>query len=377
MGASAWSFLHQAPPSLQPDRIDAGHRLHHSASSASFAPPAFAIIPVVSDGKWNWKEPPEDSTGYLEPRDFEVSVGMSFTGRGFGRNLRATTVAPVGFPEQEILDFKIEKEGCSARILPINAGAAQLALSADSLAPGQTIFAMAHYKMRVSKVYHGFQKEQFPTQQEQRDIFSSRYLRNSPGIKVKSKLVDELARRIASPDLHPWDKAVKFQQWVWENIEGVPGSYTSVEEAIRLGKGDCEERACLFIALCRAAGIPARQVWVPSHVWAEIGLHDREGQPCWIPVHTAAYNWFGWTGAHEIVLQKGDYIRIGHRKKTVRLVDDWYQLNGPRPEMYFSARVQPIAPTGYDAGPGGRLKRPDGRWQLTGNHPDNKHMRDK
>ena len=345
--------------------------------SVSIQQPAFAIIPVVYDGKWNWKNPPEGSTGYLEPRDFEVSVGMSFTGRGFGNNLRATTVTPVGFPEQEILDFQIETQGCSAKILPINAGAAQLALSAGSLAAGQTVFAIARYKLRVTKVFQGFQKEQFPTGQEQLEIFSSRYLRNSPGIKANSKLVSELVTKITSANMHPWDKAVKFQQWVWENIQGVAGRYTSVEEAIREQTGDCEERACVFIALCRAAGIPARQVWVPSHVWAEIGLHDREGRPCWIPVHTAAYNWFGWTGAHEIVLQKGDYIRIGHRKRTVRLIDDWYQLNGPKPDMYYSAQVKPVAPAGYDAGPGARSKLPDGRWELAGNHPDNKHMRDK
>ena len=344
--------------------------------SEAFQPPAFGIIPVVSDGKWIWKTPPEGDTGYLEPRDFQVSIGMSFTGRGNGRNLRATTVAPVGHPEQEILDFHIETQGCAANILAINAGAAQLALSAGSLAAGQTIYAVAHYKLRLAKVFQNYRKEQFPKHQDQADLFSNRTLRNSPGIKVNSKVVRQLVARITTSEMHPWDKAVAFHKWVWENIQGIPGNYTSVEEAIQQQKGDCEERACTFIALCRAAGIPARQVWVPSHVWAEIGLHDRDNRPHWIPVHTAAYNWFGWTGAHEVVLQKGDNIQIGHRKRTVRLIDDWYQLNGPRPEMYFSAKVVPLAPRGLDAGPGARQKMQDGRWKLAGNHPDKKHMRD-
>ena len=43
----------------------------------SFRPPAFSVTPVVGDGKWIWRDPP-DETGYLEPREYEVSIGMQF-----------------------------------------------------------------------------------------------------------------------------------------------------------------------------------------------------------------------------------------------------------------------------------------------------------
>ena len=44
----------------------------------------------------------------------------------------------------------------------------------------------------------------------------------------------------------------------------------------------CEERAAVFIAFCRAVGIPARLVWVPSHNWAEFFLVDNDGKGQWI-----------------------------------------------------------------------------------------------
>ena len=324
-------------------------------TQANFVQPAFSIIPGVGDGKWIWREPPEE-TGYLEPREFEVSVGMKFQGKGDGQNLVSTTVAPVQFPEQKILDVKIETSGCSAELVPLNDSAGQLVLFADSIGNGQTISALANYKVRIFKSHFGFEKSMFPAEQNTKQA-PKKFLTNSPGIKTTSAAVKNIARQTAGESAHPWDRAKKFYQWVWENIEGVPGKYTSVEEAISKGRGDCEERACTFIALCRRAGIPARQVWVPSHVWAEIALHDEAGNWHWIPIHTAAYSWFGFTGAHELVLQKGDRVRLPRRSRTVRLIDDWYQLNGAKPKIEFNSTIEPVEP-----GPGSRHKQADGQW---------------
>lgn len=324
----------------------------------AFNQPAFSITPVVGDGEWIWTDPPEEK-GYLEPKDFEVSVGMRIKGVGDGSNLTATTVAPVQYPEQKILDVKIQTSGCSAQLVALNQSAGQLVLSADSINAGQTVSALAKYKIRIFKSHFGFEKQLFPAEQNSKEV-PKEFLKSSPGIKCSSAMVREIARKTAGELTHPWDKAQKFYQWVWENIQGIPGKYTSVEEAISKGRGDCEERACTFIALCRNAGIPARQVWVPSHVWAEIALHDEAGKWHWLPIHTAAYNWFGYTGAHELVLQKGDRVRLPQRKRTVRLIDDWYQLNGARPKLEFVSTIEPVEP-----GPGGRRKQTNGQWTAT------------
>ena len=159
---------------------------------------------------------------------------------------------------------------------------------------------------------------------------------------------------------------------MFENIKGRPQNYTSVDAAIRHRVGDCEERAGVFIALCRAAGIPARLVWVPSHCWAEILLVDTRKKMHWIPVHTAAYSWFGWTGVHEVVLQKGDNIRIPQQRKKVRLVYDHFQCKGRKPKLEFTMSIKPVANSGKDAGPGAREKMPNGRWKLVRKHDADK-----
>ena len=111
--------------------------------------------------------------------------------------------------------------------------------------------------------------------------------------------------------------------------------------------------SAIFVALCRAAGIPARLVWVPNHNWAEFYLTDKDGQGHWIPAHTACYFWFGWTGVHELVLQKGDRIHVPERGKYFRLQEDWMQWGGRRPRARFTGKLLPQpSKTSADAGPG-------------------------
>ena len=336
-----------------------------STVESASRPPAFSVIPVVGDGKWIWNDPPEE-IGLLEPREFEVNIGMRFTATGESSELYGTTVAPTAFPEQKILDSKLEMTNCEARLANISTGVTQLQLYSPFLSQDQSAQVLARFRLQIYKSHQGFDKSQFPEVQKKVKGSLSSFTGNSPGIKVTSLPVRKLVRELlpsTDSELHPWDVAHRFYKWVWKNIKGVPGKYTSVEEAIKSRKGDCEERACTFIAMCRAAGIPARQVWVPSHVWAEIALHDHDGAWHWIPVHTAAYNWFGWTGAHEVVFQKGDKIRLPGRSSAVRLVDDWYRIKGPNVKTEFTCEVRPVASNGDTPGPGIRKKLPNGQWR--------------
>ena len=75
---------------------------------------------------------------------------------------------------------------------------------------------------------------------------------------------------------------------------GPTGSRHGARKVLAQRFGHCWDKSDLLITLCRAAGIPARQVagWVPplnaGHVWAEVRLGD-EG---WIPVD-ATTTWLG------------------------------------------------------------------------------------
>ena len=339
-------------------------------------PPVYSVTPVAFDGVWVWENEPKDQKGIVDGREFELEVGVRWRSDGEVLNLKSSTVAPVAFPEQEVLDFRIEKsEGCDAQVVPLSGTVGQLQVSSPRLERGQHVEAKAVYRLRISRFCPHYDKSQFPISQPIGQAIRQAGLGNSPGIRSDWDSVQRIVKAVTSKHELPWDKAKRFYNWVWENIEGKLGEYTSVREAIDQKVGDCEERAGVFIALCRAAGIPARLVWVPNHSWAEFCLLDHQGQPHWIPAHTAAYNWFGWTGAHELVLQKGDRFRMPGKNSVVRLISDWYSFRGRRPMIEFFGDLKPVAETGRDAGPGQRRKTRQAGWELVGNHPSNRRIR--
>jgi hypothetical protein len=345
-------------------------------SEVAFPPPVASVIPVVGDGVYVWNKPPEGQTGFLEPRPFEAMVGIELEGRGNGTELKATTPAPVECPEQKIVAERIETHGCEAEVRQLGAFARQLFLRAPGIAKGQVISAKAHYKLTLYKQFENYHREQFPERQTIPTSVQKTYLGDSPGIETRAPEVRQLLGELSSGQEHPWDLAKKFAGWIRGHMRPQIGPYIGVSKALQIHAGDCAEMSAVFVALCRAAGIPARLVWVPNHNWAEFFLADEKGAEHWIPVHTACYFWFGWTGAHELVIQKGDRIRFPEKKKSYRLLEDWLQWGGRKPDAHYLGELVPKpGKSGEDAGPGARRKSPTGEWQLVGSHPLDRYTR--
>ncbi|MGD0897680.1 MAG: transglutaminase-like domain-containing protein [Thermoguttaceae bacterium] len=346
-------------------------------SEAMPAPPTFSVIPVVADGKYVWTKPPEGQTGYLEPRPFLLSAGIELVGLGNGTQIKATTPLPVDCPEQKLEGGQVQAQGCEAQVRDVGEHARQLCLYAPQIAPGQTISAKVTYKATICKQYLNYRRDQFPQEQSVPADVRKQYLGESPGIQVRSKEVHDLLNELKGDLKHPWDLAQKFAAWIPRNIRPQIQPYAGVIGALEKRVGDCAEMSALFVALCRAAGIPARLVWVPNHNWSEMYLTDKDGKGHWLPVHTACYFWFGWTGAHELVIQKGDRLRMPDRGgRLFRLQEDWMQWGGRRPTVRYLADLTPQpAKTGEDPGPGARQKIGTGEWKVVGNHPLDRYVR--
>lgn len=98
------------------------------------------------------------------------------------------------------------------------------------------------------------------------------------------------AHRIAGPDATLMEAVTRINDWVYQHIEyrkGVTTVDTTAAEVLAIGKGVCQDKTHLTLALLRALGIPSRYVSGmltkqpgDTHAWIEIH-HPTAG---WLPI---------------------------------------------------------------------------------------------
>lgn len=85
------------------------------------------------------------------------------------------------------------------------------------------------------------------------------FLAASPFIQADNPQVLGMARIIIGNETNAWAAACAIHDWVFAKIEKTTAiSLPSALDVLKERKGDCNEHTYLFVALARAAGIPAR-----------------------------------------------------------------------------------------------------------------------
>jgi len=115
------------------------------------------------------------------------------------------------------------------------------------------------------------------------------FTRSGKYIEANIPKIIETATDIVRNETNPYAAAYSIYEWVINHMTyQLVGGLKGAEFAFENGYGECGDYSALFVALCRAAGIPARPVagrWATSeesdwHVWAEFYLPGYG----WIPV---------------------------------------------------------------------------------------------
>jgi len=116
-----------------------------------------------------------------------------------------------------------------------------------------------------------------------RDTGLARWLAPAPLIQSDDPRVQAQARLILEREQDPARAARRIAAWVRAHVERrSTATVPSAVQVLEARVGDCNEHAVLFVALARAAGLPARTVagLVPVdgrfyyHAWAEVYLGD-------------------------------------------------------------------------------------------------------
>jgi transglutaminase-like putative cysteine protease len=125
------------------------------------------------------------------------------------------------------------------------------------------------------------------------DLDVTRYLQPEPFIESDDPEIIREAMRAVAGAKGARGKAEQLTRYVNAVLEKKPTvSLPSAREVLRTRVGDCNEHTVLFVAMARAAGIPARiavgLTFVRGafyyHAWPEVYLDEGKGRGLWLPV---------------------------------------------------------------------------------------------
>lgn len=283
---------------------------------------ACAVWPHATYAQLLSEEPSSGVVRYGEPIVGEFKVGAIITAsRGACRNIKAMVAVPFECDEQNVTiaqeDFSSDVDKVIYRDL--QGGARQMLISVPFLAAGAQARAVVTFQVstrpRLPLEEDETAKLKIP-RKPPREV--RRFTSVSPFIEARDRRVKKIAREVfkqAPEDASDWQKVELLYDYMLDNIEYVEGPDTSAKQTLQAGSADCHGRSAVFIALCRASGVPARVVWVNNHCYPEFYLQDEEGEGHWFPAESAGNRAFGEMPLARVILQKGDNFRIPERPK--------------------------------------------------------------
>lgn len=121
---------------------------------------------------------------------------------------------------------------------------------------------------------------QIPIQEEE----VKRWTEPSSFIQSDHPEIAETAKRIIGDTKNAWECAKKICTWVKDNMRtSYSAQLTNALDVLRHREGDCTEHSVLFVALCRAIGIPSREVAGLIYVdYPKPGFYFHQWAKVWI-----------------------------------------------------------------------------------------------
>ncbi|MHB8899719.1 MAG: transglutaminase-like domain-containing protein [Thermoguttaceae bacterium] len=259
----------------------------------------------------------------------------------------ATIPVPVDWPEQTVIisDEDVSEQakvnqGKNVKAVP------QMVVNIRSLRSGMEARAILTYDVTryAQKPPEDVEKYRIPEDKDvPRDLRI--YLGPSlPHIDCRDDRIRQLGDSLGVDQPYAWKRVEAIFDYVRGKIE------FSTDQKKRKGgiqaledkKGNHEDMCFAFIAICRAAGIPARTVWVLNHCYPEFYLVDQEGKGTWFPCQVAGPREFGGISDTRPIFQKGDLFRDPRdRNTTYPLLPETLNGAGGRPQVRFIREMLP------------------------------------
>jgi hypothetical protein len=270
-----------------------------------------------------------------------LQIGMVVTAQGGPcRGIVASAPVPAEWPEQHVDEAKRDISPAVADVTYRTVGPLrQVAVSMPTIPAGDDCHALLTYELKRYALLPPKDTSIFVlpnTKKLKGDIRI--YLGPSPNIESNHAKIKSTAREIVKEKESAWAKVEALYDWTREKVRFESGSIKNVMQTLKDGVGDSEELSSVFVALCRAAEVPARLVFLtgPGHCYAEFYLEDADGKGYWFPCRPAGKREFGGIEEFRPIIQKGDNFIIPDRpREKLRFANEHLTGTGGTPQVKF------------------------------------------
>ncbi len=226
---------------------------------------------------------------HAKERAVEVTIDFNLTAPENANRVRLWLPYPVSDTNQEVFDVMISGNFYSTGVYR-EGQYGNTILYAEW--KGKEKERLLTYKFKVKRkevLTRDFPEKEIPFS---RDEFSV-YLKPSKMMPLHGK-VAEYAKKITKDKKTVLDKAKAIYDWIVENMYRDPNvkgcGYGNVEKLLETMGGKCADIHSVFVALARASGIPAREVFgirIPKGKEGDM----TKAQHCWAEFYLPGYGW--------------------------------------------------------------------------------------
>ena len=218
------------------------------------------------------------------------------------------------------------------------------------------------FEVALSNINHNISENDYDIEYDQDSSIHQKYTSATDKTQSDAFAIKEKAEEIVGNTEDPMDKAEEIVKWTAANInysDDVPYDMPDALSVLKHQKGGCGAFANIFVALSRAADIPARNVsllhnpyydefqtgehgdafW--AHIIVEFYLQDYG----WVQVDPSKTDWFGNIEEEMIILTKGNEFKLRNSEPFTR--DVWFhlpvrELDGYRSQIGTNMKVDKL-----------------------------------
>ena len=254
------------------------------------------------DGKYLWNADYQSDSLYQMVRDDEETFRLKDTrkakitlthqvkvyGQGKLNNLDVFISIPDNMPQQKILDISFSPQD---HTMKEDRWHQQItAFNYQNIPSNETVQSLMSVEAEISAIrYFIFPDKVGPLESIPREIYQL-FTANGSKYMTDDPYIQDLAKEIVGDEKNPYWIARKIFNYVRNNLEfKLEGGWNVAPAVLQRGTGSCSEYTFSFIALCRAAGLPARYVGAIVVRGDDASMDEYFHR--WPEVYLPAYGW--------------------------------------------------------------------------------------